>query len=175
MRLGYDTLENECERHGGFVVDDSVSEVIEVAGFQLLEDICKEIFDGYFVLKQWPEHKIIVNDRASYHGMATVYKRKQMILNNYGLYIRYDVKKIYLKKSIFKKDGYYDGLSTYVHELCHMFGGDSSVSFSLALTYAMELLMRNPVIVKYGYEKWCRIFEENEVLEITKKGEGSCG
>ena len=64
-----------------------------------------------------------------------------------------------MKSEIFTKAGYYDGLSTYVHELCHAFGGDASVSFGQALTFAIELLMLNQEKVIKGRDKWNEIFE----------------
>lgn len=90
--------------------------------------------------------------------MAVVHKRKNYITNSKGLKVRYDISKIYLKKDIFCLEGYYDGLSTYIHELCHMFGGDASVSFSQALTYAIELLMENHALVLEAKAKWAEIF-----------------
>ena len=105
-----------------------------------------------------PQRKVIINSQASYHGMAVTVKRKQPSFNIKGIRIRYDVRKIYLKSDLFKNDGYYDGLSTYIHEMCHMFGGDSSSSFSLALTYTLEILMKNQEEVLCGKEKWDQLF-----------------
>lgn len=76
-----------------------------------------------------PGRKIIINDRSSYHGMAKTYPSRKKVMNNYGIYVRHTVGEIYLKKGILKKEMFYDALSTYVHELCHMFGGDSSNNF----------------------------------------------
>ena len=72
--------------------------------------------------------------------------------------IKYNIEEIYLKSNIFHEDGYYDGLSTYVHELCHMFGGDSSNSFSFGLTKAMEILMINRREVEIGKACWRDMF-----------------
>ena len=77
--------------------------------------------------------------------------------------IRYDVGKIYLKSGIFRREGYYDALSTYVHEMCHMFGGDASASFSQALTFATELLLENQEKVIEGMHKWNQIFETDNL------------
>ena len=75
-------------------------------------------------------------------------------MNNRGVYVRNTVGEVYLKKSILKKEMFYDALSTYVHELCHMFGGDSSNNFSQALTFAMEILLANSDVVNSYKEKW---------------------
>lgn len=70
------------------------------------------------------------------------------------IYVRNTVGEIYLKKTILKKEMFYYALSTYVHELCHMFGGDSSNTFRQALTFAMEILLANSDVVNSYKEKW---------------------
>ena len=156
--LGYPTIEEECDRCGGFVADDDADE-LQKRCFVVLEDVCKEVFSGFFVFNTIPERKIITNSRAVYRGMAVTYKTKNQFLNSKGIRIRYDIGKIYLKSEIFSADGYFDGLSTYVHEMCHAFGGDASASFSQALTFAIELLMENQERVIKGKQRWNQLFE----------------
>lgn len=165
--LGYPTIEEECDRHGGFVVDDDADE-FQKQCFIVLEDVCKEVFAGFFEFGTIPERKIIINSRAAYHGMAVIYKKKKQLLNTKGIWIRYDIGKLYLKSEIFVADGYYDGLSTYVHEMCHVFGGDSSASFSLALTFSTELLMENQEEVLRGKHKWNQLFEREPGAYTTR-------
>ena len=155
--LGYPTLEEECEKQGGFVVDDN-ADAIQEKCFAVLEDVCKDIFQDFFIVDSLPERKIITNTRAAYHGMATTYKKRTPLMNTKGMRIGYEIGKVYLKSDIFREEGYFDGLSTYVHEMCHMFGGDSSSSFSLALTYAIELLMGNQDKVLLGKRMWEALF-----------------
>ncbi len=48
----------------------------EKKGFEILENLIKELYAGFFEWKQaFPERKIIANEQASYHGMAKVYKK----------------------------------------------------------------------------------------------------
>ncbi|MBQ9368471.1 MAG: hypothetical protein IJT83_11870, partial [Victivallales bacterium] len=101
-----------------------------------------------------PIRKIIRNQSASYHGMATLFKNRQLSYNIEGLASRYRVGEIYLKENIFRKDRYYDAIATYVHEYCHTFGGDSSESFSRGLTYAMEILMKNSNLIEQYKKRW---------------------
>lgn len=168
--MGYPTIEEECDRRGGFVVDDDADDV-QIRCFTVLEDVCREVFPEFFALSTIPERKIIINSRAAYHGMAVTYKKKEHLLNSKGIRIRYDIGKLYLKAEIFVAEGYYDGLSTYVHEMCHVFGGDSSASFSQALTFAMELLMKNQEKVIRGKCKWDQIFGSRN----TDRTEVACG
>lgn len=162
--LGYKAIEDECEQNGGFVIDDAADE-IQKQCFTVLEELCESIFDDFFIIDRWPEQKIITNLKASYHGMAVIHKKKNRVNNNRGLCIRYDIGAIYLKKNIFHRNGFYDGAATYIHELCHMFGGDASMTFSQALTIAIETLMIHHKLVLEEKKKWEDIFVERLPLQ----------
>ena len=158
VRLGYPSLEEVCERAGGFAVNDSPSE-LEDKGFELLEDIVKQIYADYFVLDNgFPERKIIRNYRASCSGMAELKKTRRQLVTDAGVPVRYDISKLYLKRNLFQKDTFYKALATYIHEMCHIFGGDASNAFSLALTRAMEILMQQHDIISEYNEKWLLLY-----------------
>ena len=163
--MGYPQLEEECEKNAGFVEDDNVDR-LQNCCFVVLEEVCRELFKGFFDIEVIPERKIIKNPRAAYRGMAVTYKKSQTNLNKKGITIKYAIEKIYLKSEIFRTEGYYDALSTYVHEMCHMFGGDASASFSQALTFATELLLENQEIVTEGKLQWDQIF--GEISNVNK-------
>ena len=159
-RLGYPTLESVCEKHGGFVVNDQPLEK-EEQGFALLEEVVQILYKGFFPFEDnLPTRRIIRNQSASYHGMATLFKNKKLSYNIQGLAYRYQVGEIYLKESIFRKDNYYDAIATYVHEYCHSFGGDSSDSFSRGLTYAMEILMKNSDLIERYKNRWEMLYPD---------------
>lgn len=154
QQLGYKTLEEVCEEHGGFVINDQ-ADYKEDKGFEILENITKELYRGFFECdKEFPLRKIICNECASYHGMAKIYRKNKPIRNNRGLAIRYEIGEIYLKKSIFSSKGFFDALSTYIHEMCHVFGGDASNAFSQGLTFAMEILLSNSIIIENYRQQW---------------------
>ncbi len=157
--LGYRSLEEECDINDGFVEDDNANSIQE-KGFSIFEDICNSIFQGFFIYQRKPKRKIITNYTACYHGMAVTYKKRHFEMNNMGLKVVSEIDKIYLKKEIFNMDGYYDGLSTYIHEMCHMFGGDATISFSRSLTYATEILLKNHSVIADGKRKWEDVFAE---------------
>lgn len=162
QKLGYKTLEELCEKQGGFVVNDQ-ADYRENKGFAILESVIKELYIGFFESNQeLPERRIISNESASYHGMAKVYRKKKPMLNNRGLMIRYDIREIYLKKSIFEINGYFDALATYVHEMCHVFGGDASNAFSQGLTLAMEILLSNSKIIEEYRQQWLMLNSESK-------------
>ena len=156
--LGYTTLEELCEKNQGFAIDDTPSE-IENQCFSILEKIVMEIYKDLFDFDgQTPQRRIIRNETASYHGMAKVFKRSKPQTNAFGLTIRYRIEEVYLKESIFTMLGFHDAISTYIHECCHMFGGDSSNSFSLSLTYAMEIMLKNAYVINECELEWLSVF-----------------
>lgn len=153
-RLGYRSLEEECEANGGFVNDEEPNKK-QTECFEVLEALTGMLYRDFFIFpEEKPDRKIIVNERASYRGMATLYPNKIKIVNNCGISVKNNVGAIYLKEEILKQGMFYNALSTYVHELCHMFGGDSSNNFSLALTYAMEILLTHSYVVNIYKEQW---------------------
>ena len=158
--LGYPSLEEECEKYGGFILDDNPNE-LENKCVDIIETLIKEIYGKFFQIndKNMPERKIISNNSASYHGMAVLQKRKGKNINCHGLNLKNTVCQVYLKKTVFRSGGFYDALSTYIHELCHSFGGDSSQSFSLALTYSIEILMENHAVLENYKNKWDELFQ----------------
>lgn len=153
--MGYPSLEEECEKNGGFV-QDSNPDPNENRYMEIVEEVVKEIYSDFFRIDggDMPERKVIANDQASYHGMASLKKRKPPLINERGLKLRNIVCQIYLKKTVFRKTGFYDALATYIHEFCHSFGGDASQSFSFALTLAIEILMENHTVLQKYKERW---------------------
>jgi hypothetical protein len=157
-QLGYASLEECCEQHDGFVVDDR-PDALEDQGFELLERCVSELYGTFFgEMSELPQRRIICNACAAYHGMAIVIKRRRPAVNNRGLVIRYDIGELHLKKYIFSRSTFYDALATYIHEMCHIFGGDASQAFSGALTDAMEILLSNAQVVEQFRQQWCRIY-----------------
>ena len=61
-----------------------------------------------------------------------------------------------MKRSVFSSNGYFDALATYIHEMCHAFGGDSSNAFSQGLTAAMETLLANAPVIEGYRQQWLK-------------------
>lgn len=166
QKLGYKTLEEVCEECGGFARNDR-AEPSEDKGFEILENITRELYSGFFACNQeFPMRRIICNESASYHGMAKVYRRNKPVINDRGLSIRYEIGEIYLKRSVFSSNGYFDALATYIHEMCHVFGGDSSNAFSQGLTAAMETLLANGSVIEGYRQQWLRQYRGVDGIEI---------
>lgn len=114
--------------------------------------------------------RIICNESASYHGMAKVYRKNKPVMNARGLSIRYEIGEIYLKRSVFSSNGYFDALATYIHEMCHAFGGDSSNAFSQGLTAAMETLLAIAPVIEGYRQQWLRQYRGVDGIEVPGGG-----
>ena len=158
--LGYPSLEDVCEKNGGFVADSSLREKKHIEAFHILQDFIAEVFSGFLMFPNgFPESRIILNENASFHGMADCHKLDIPLPTTYAsLKIKSRISAIYLKKSVFDPCRFNDALATYIHESCHMFGGDRSQSFSLALTIAMEILLENQNQVAHAEARWKNLF-----------------
>ena len=47
-----------------------------------------------------------------------------------------------------------EALSTYLHELAHVFGGDHTIGFSQALTEIIEILLRETESIEAAKREW---------------------
>ena len=130
-----------------------------------LEDAAVAIFKDFFRIEKghMPQRRIITNLHAVYNGMASMMTNKKPEINSHGMKIKNKIMKIHLKSTLFEKDMFYSALSTYIHELCHSFGGDASQAFSLALTVAIEILMEHHDKIETYKKQWETLFKQ--VLE----------
>ena len=139
--LGYTSLEDACERAGGFSVirDPEGSELKRIA---LLEQLVHTVFVELFRLIEIPPCKIIKSEVAAWQGMTTCIPLKEKITFN-GMRIRFRLPYIALKASLLHPNTFGEALSTYIHEIAHMFGSDQSAAFSRALSEFMQILCNN--------------------------------
>ena len=165
--FGYKTLEEVCEEHGGFAENDAARNSIEKQCFELLLQISDAIFEDFFHFESKPLLMVIRNDTSIAQGVACLTAFSGKLVNRYNMRIRYKLHRVYLKYTVLTKERFYQALATYVHELCHMFGGDSSSSFSQALTYAMSILLVNREALELFKQKWIAIFTEKECATNT--------
>lgn len=158
--LGYPYLEDECEAAGGYVKSNRPPGNTEKECFEILEMFVKEAFDGFFDFGDtWPDLEIITNSSAAFKGMASLLKRRDAKINTAGLKYKYNLYKVHLKEYLFHDNCFDEALSTYIHELCHVFGGDSSACFSHALTIAMSKLIISHDNVMRTKKDWTEIFQ----------------
>ena len=158
LKFGYKTLEKFCEEHGGFAQESEIESLIHKKCFDLLDELVRKIYGDFFIFYEIPKFKVIENKSAIYHGQVTLVKNKSKDRNNQGILVRYRIKYIYIKKDALVQDNFFDALSTFLHETCHMFGSDSSEAFSHALTFAITILLENMGQVQDYHARWKAIF-----------------
>lgn len=154
--LGYDTIENYCKLSGGLqgYADPSEQQKIYIL---ILENVVSQIFTEFLRIEQFPKCYIMKDYQPSFDGKASVVKRKEIIYNDAGLPIRYFLKYVVLEQTLLHKGYFNKALSTYIHELCHVFGGDCSTIFSRALTYAIDFILRQASIIALVEKEWDKI------------------
>lgn len=160
--LGYEFLETLCERNDGFAKERTTLNQREEKCAEILENIVKKVFGAFFPFhnQQWPAIEIITNQNAVVNGIAALTEKTDIVKNTYGFKQKYDLHAIRMKEILFEKEQYSQAVSTYVHELCHVFGGDSSSQFSLALTKAIEILLNYQEEIEKAKKDWIEIFDE---------------
>ncbi len=153
--LSYDNLEEICEKAGAFL-EIAIPDTRQLKYINILEKFTEECFQKFFN-ESTPDCQIIINDSAAYGGMVKNHKIQRVLKNNYGLKIRYEFNTVYIKKKYLQPAFFQQALSTYLHERAHIFGGDSSASFSLALTLVAEILLKNSDKVSQYKDLWRNI------------------
>ena len=149
--LGYSSLVNLCEIAGGFNITRNAN-TKELELLNILHNATKEIFCEFFL--QYHLCSIIENDSSSFRGTALMTKLVKKSYNSHGHKAIYSLIKIEIKKSLLSKDCFANAFSTYIHELCHAFGGDASASFSSALTDAMAIITQNVECIHHYEKQW---------------------
>ncbi|MEA3642088.1 MAG: hypothetical protein VBE63_19420 [Lamprobacter sp.] len=135
--LGYPSLEDACARADGFTItrDPDRGEIGRIA---VLQSVAKDLLPDLLEQLELPPCKVIDNPGAVWQGMATCIRADATIALWRGLRIRYRLPFVALKATLLHQDGFSDAVSTYLHELGHVFGGDSSAAFSHALSEMMS-------------------------------------
>ena len=153
--LGYPSLEDSCEQHGGFSQEREPTSAEEEL-IDVLEELVKEILPGFFGTQSDPPCKVIESDDACWGGMATCVRLSQPRKTISGRKVRYDLPHISLKRTLFREGGFHEALSTYLHERAHCFGGDQSQGFSAALTEILEITLKESKTVQRAEKEWSK-------------------
>ncbi len=154
LDLGYITLEDACEQADGFSVTREPSPD-ELKYIHILERLITELLPDLFSKLEVPPCKIIKSGRAVWQGMAVCIpcKHTDPILFR-GLKIRYRLPYIALKEYLLQPPCFGSALSTYLHEIAHMFGADGSTSFSHALSEMLDITLSNSRLISQWEEQW---------------------
>ena len=151
--LGYPTLETVREQNDGFSVTREPDE-FECIRVEMLERFVQILIPDLFIDIQLPPCKIIKSEKAAWRGMTTCIPIAMRTHQFRGILVRYQLPYVALKASLLHSDSFGNALSTYLHELAHMFGGDRSASFSQALSELMEVILSNARLIAECQEQW---------------------
>jgi hypothetical protein len=152
-RLGYPTLETVCEQNDGFSVTREPDQ-FERIRVEMLEKFVQILIPDLFIDIQLPPCKIIKSEKAAWRGMTTCIPIATRTHKFRGIPIRYQLPYVALKASLLHSDSLGDALSTYLHELAHMFGGDRSASFSQVLSELMEVILNHAYLIAECQKQW---------------------
>jgi hypothetical protein len=156
--LGYPSLEEACERAGGFSRTREPEED-ELVYLHFLEKAAKTLFGHFFL--ELPPCRIIHTD-GIWRGMASCLEMSRPKHTPSGHKVRFRLQFIALKEELLQKGRFGEALSTYLHEAAHMFGGDRSAAFSSAMTELLTTsIILSPLIEKFRRE-WDALEDEQE-------------
>ncbi len=158
--LGYADLEDACAEADGFTItrDPDLGETRRIA---ILESVAKTLLPDLMERIELPPCKVIENPCAAWQGMTTCIRVEDASTRWCGLRIRYRLPYVALKATLLQQDGLGDALSTYLHELGHMFGGDSSASFSHALSEMLSATVAHAVQIGDWQRDWVEAGERD--------------
>jgi hypothetical protein len=155
--LGYSLLEDECEKNDGYTLTREADDH-EAKYIKILELCTEAVFGGgFFGYEKLPACKIIINDEAAWRGMANCFPARAGSSNGYGHKLRFRMDYVAVKKHALGHGKFPSAYSTYLHELCHVFGGDSSPNFSRALSDIIEMQLAGIKIIEMLGKKWDEI------------------
>lgn len=153
LAMGYRTLEDACAKADGFTVTRTPSaqeqqkiDILTAAAERIVPDLVAEIGT--------PPCWIIKNNRAVWQGMTSCMPGPLAAVRWRGLRVRYRLPYVAVHEALLRDSTFGDALGTYLHELAHVFGGDSSASFSDALTEMMAAVCGQAKVLEQLQQRW---------------------
>ena len=148
-RLGYSALEVVCEAAGGFTVVREPTSA-ERTAIELLEAVAMRCFGALFDVERLPPVRILRDDAGVWMGMAICVPTRRQGRSSR----RFDLPFVALKRYLFAPGRGSEALSTYLHELGHMYGPDASSRFSHFLTDIARESIRHAAELQRFLEQW---------------------
>ena len=157
--LGYKNIIDVCENAGGFsVTREPIGN--EIKALEILQNAAKDVLNDF--VYEFPPCLVIHNELSIHAGTAHITANKEKMVNRRGYRIRYLIDLIEIKKRLLSSDSFMEAFSVYCHELCHCFGGDTSKTFSQALTDVIALTIQKQNALEKYQEQWRLCFEKEE-------------
>lgn len=161
LRLGYPSLEALCETHDGFNVVREPTPA-EREPLSLLEETALQLFGRLFDLPEFPPCRILKNGVGVWMGMAECVPVREANRSGSGWGRRFGLPYIALKQYLLSPGLGGEALSTYLHELAHMFGPDGSARFSHALTEALRISIARAEEIREFQCRWDKACREGK-------------
>lgn len=159
-RLGYPTVEAACEAADGFTVVREPSDAERVAT-ELLRDVTARCFGALFDVERLPPTRILKDRAGVWMGMAVCVPTRGKGRRPR----RFDLPYVALKRYLLAPGRGSEALSTYLHELGHMYGPDASARFSHLLTDIARESIRHAAEMKQFLKQWdatCQALPEGD-------------
>ncbi|MDD3140263.1 MAG: hypothetical protein PHX08_14975 [Lachnospiraceae bacterium] len=155
-QLNIDTIEELCKKEDGFQVSRLPCKK-EQQYLDILESLATQIFSKLFVYEYFPQYSIIISENAPVKGLAQIRKTYRNMKNEMGVRVQYDISFISLRDYIFQKDKFEEAVSTYMHELLHQFGGDSSMRFRKMLLEMNSIILEETESFDQFRTEWRKV------------------
>ena len=133
--LGFSTVEAACDAADGYPTPMTPSPLAR-RRLGLLESFVVQEFGLLFGGVAPPAVDIMDASRAGWKGSAELFRAADEHWSLTGRRIRFVVPRVVMPNDALLAPEPHDALATYLHERCHIFGGDVSAGFSAALTDA---------------------------------------
>lgn len=154
-RLGYPTIEAACEAADGFTVVREPTDAERIA-VELLREVTTRCFAALFDVEHLPPTRILRDGAGVWMGMAICIPTRSEQPGSR----RFDLPFVALKRYLLAPGRGSEALSTYLHELGHMYGPDASARFSHLLTDIARESIRHAGEMKQFLETWDVICKE---------------
>lgn len=138
--LGIKTVDQLCNENDGFV-RSRASVGKEKDYIAILEEIARMFFSDIICYDHLPECRILLNNKQKVQGYAIRIVGRKGERNVHGMKVTSSISMVSLQGDLLSKERFGMALSTYLHELLHQYGSDTSLSFRKALLLMNERIL----------------------------------
>lgn len=169
-KVGIADLDELCRTLGGY--DQTRDpEPIEAARIEILEEAAVDIFGALLCYDSGlPPVEVQTSEQAPHDGTAYIRPAETHPQNKCGIAVKYEIRKIAIRQDLLGRGIFPEALTTYLHELLHQFGGDSSEPFRRAIR-----MMSGRMYIAAGelekYEKQWDALDDSAENAETEGGE----
>lgn len=157
--LGYPSLEEVCQKAGGFT-DHRPPQGDEIVRLELLVRCVGALFPE-LEERRLPDIRVFDNNATAFWGLAVCKPARKPFESLLGYPVRYVLSEISINATLLQSGDFPEILSTFLHEVAHMFGRDESASFSRVLTYLLEVAIRERETVARFHKEWHRYVDSS--------------